>query len=146
YAPTEEKAHAHGFYAWMLAGQELYSALAHTDCTVVETFPQAVACALSGKVVSAKEKRSIRRALLSKVGFPVVELSNIDELDASLCAIAAQSFACEHFKTYGDQTGGFIIVPDPSLTTVGAVCDRARFVESTRNGRSAKRKRDSAQQ
>src|SRR5262245_4610091 len=31
YAPTEEKARAHAFYAWMLAGQELYSALAHPD-------------------------------------------------------------------------------------------------------------------
>src|SRR5262245_60563893 len=38
------------------------------------------------------------------------------------------------------------LLKNSNRTTVGAVCDRAYFVELTRNGRSAKRKRDSAQQ
>jgi len=116
YAPTEEKARSHAFYAWMLSGQELYSALAIAGCAVIETFPHAVTCALSGKVVSAKDKRSIRRSLLRKLGFHIAELSNIDEVDAALCAFAAQSFAHEQFKTYGDPIGGFIIVPNLSLS------------------------------
>src|SRR5262245_25332747 len=56
YAPTEETARAHAFYAWMLSGQELYSALALAGCAAIETFPHAVACAVLGKVVSAKHK------------------------------------------------------------------------------------------
>ena len=64
--PTEEKAAEHPFYTWMLAGMKLYAALRpthpvydgtpRTSQVCFETFPQAVACALAGEVVSAKEK------------------------------------------------------------------------------------------
>src|SRR5205085_741180 len=58
--PIEEKARGHNFYTWMYAGHALYAALAATHLiysgeprptrVAIETFPQAVACALAGKI------------------------------------------------------------------------------------------------
>jgi hypothetical protein len=69
------RTHPKNNYGWMLAGAELFSLLkAHyhlfdgqsVDSTPVcfETFPQAVACALAGEIVSAKRKSSVRRKAL----------------------------------------------------------------------------------
>lgn len=76
-----------------------------------ETFSQAAACALAGKVVSAKRKASVRRELLIKVGVDTVPLTNIDTVDAGLCAFTAHRFLGVSFKCYGDPAEGFIIVP-----------------------------------
>jgi predicted nuclease with RNAse H fold len=119
--PTEAAANGHAFYTWMFAGMKMFRSLApshplwigesgSTKLTI-ETFPQAVACALAGKVVSAKEKNSVRRALLVRRGIDVARLSNIDEVDAALCAVAAQAFTAGAYQTYGDAEGGFIITP-----------------------------------
>jgi predicted nuclease with RNAse H fold len=123
--PTLEKARGHAFYTWMFAGQELYSALAEhypiyisderRSRVAVETFPQAVACALAGGHVSAKSKLANRTALLRGAGIDPTPLRNIDEVDAALCALAAQHFAAGTFKAYGDAAGGFIIVPSHPL-------------------------------
>lgn len=121
YAPTEQRARAHPFYHWMLPGADLYAALqfnfplytggAVTGPVATETFPQAVACALAGQVVSAKDKRDVRRKLLERAGIDAGELTLIDEIDAALCALAAAHFAQGTFTAYGDTTDGFIIVP-----------------------------------
>lgn len=119
--PTEGKAAGHAFYTWMLAGMKLYDALHPTHPVYVgarrksrvciETFPQAVACALAGEVVSAKEKNHVRRGLLERCGLDPSLFANIDEVDAALCAIAADAFMRDRFHGYGDSVGGFIIVP-----------------------------------
>jgi predicted nuclease with RNAse H fold len=77
-----------------------------------ETFPQAIACALAGKVISAKKKRIDRRNLLKLAGIDIAPLTNIDVLDAALCALTAHYFALGRFKTYGEGQTGLIVVPN----------------------------------
>ena len=76
-----------------------------------ETFPQAVACALAGKVVSARRTATVRRELLREAGIAMQPLSNIDVVDAALCALAAQALLAGRFQTYGDAGEGFIVAP-----------------------------------
>jgi predicted nuclease with RNAse H fold len=140
--PTEEKARGHAFYTWMFAGQELYSALAATHPiysreqprrprVCIETFPQAVACALAGELVSAKTKLAVRREVLIRAGVEVAGLNTIDEIDAALCALTAERFAQDRFKAHGDAAGGFIIVPsEPVLGFDGSAFRGAMRVKS----------------
>ena len=76
-----------------------------------ETFPQAIACALAGKVVSAKQKRTIRRQALLDRQICIDELLNIDLIDAALCAVAAHEFTSGSMDLYGDQLEGYIVTP-----------------------------------
>jgi predicted RNase H-like nuclease len=119
--PTEAAAKGHAFYTWMFAGMDMFHALAASHPlylgqsastkVAIETFPQAIACALAGEIVSAKEKNRVRRELLTAAGIDERALINIDEVDAALCALAAQAFARRSFHAYGDTEGGFIVVP-----------------------------------
>lgn len=123
--PTREAAEAHptDYFRWMLAGAELYGLLAPSyrlldaqksiaPPVCFETFPHAVTCALLGSVTSAKRKGKERRLILKSAGIDTSELTNIDWVDAALCALTAQQFLAGNFKTYGDATEGFIVVPD----------------------------------
>jgi predicted nuclease with RNAse H fold len=124
--PTLERARATPFYAWMLNGAALFAAVETThrlydggapvadDPVCFETFPQAIACALAGKPVSAKEKNTVRRALLAAQGFTpaqMLELRLIDEVDAALCALAAWRLVQGKAACYGEAESGFIVVP-----------------------------------
>ena len=120
--PSLEAAEGRDFYRWMLNGAALYRVIeahfrlfdggnAATGPVCCETFPQAVACALAGKVVSARGKGVVRRALLREAGIATAPLANIDLVDAALCALAAQALLAGRFKTYGDVGEGFIVVP-----------------------------------
>lgn len=119
--PTEARARGHAFYTWMLAGEALYNALApfyplytgdaRRSHVAMETFPQAVACALAGETVSAKDKLAIRTQLLVRAGLEVSFFKHIDDIDAALCALAAQHFVMNHYKAYGNADSGYIIVP-----------------------------------
>lgn len=123
--PTREKAIAHPKknFHWMLAGEALYDALQATHPILArneapmngaicfETFPQAIACALAGKIVSAKNKATTRRALLQQSGLSIEALTNIDMVDAALCALTAHHLARGSFRTYGEVGSGFIVVP-----------------------------------
>lgn len=125
FTPTEERARGHAFYGWMLAGAALYAALqphfplyAGNDATgrvCVETFPQAVACALAGQIVSAKDKRAVRTRLLRQAGIALTGDESQDDVDALLCALTATALATGDFKAYGDARDGHIIVPANSL-------------------------------
>ncbi|MGH7244745.1 MAG: DUF429 domain-containing protein [Phycisphaerales bacterium] len=122
--PTREAAAAHvrGHFGWMLNGEMLFETLRPTHVLFdgvstagnlcFETFPQAVACALAGAVVSAKRKGTVRRELLRQFGVDCSALSNIDKVDAGLCAVAAHFVAMGRFKKYGEVETGFIVVPD----------------------------------
>jgi predicted nuclease with RNAse H fold len=121
--PREEAAKSHptNYFGWMLNGAALYGTMddhyrrfdgARSRRPVCfETFPQAVACALAGRVVSAKNKAVARRALLSNAGVDTGSLRSIDAVDAALCALAAAYFLRNEYKTYGDRAEGFIVVP-----------------------------------
>jgi predicted nuclease with RNAse H fold len=130
--PSRKQAQCRPFYRWMLNGAEMFRLIELNyhlfDGTTVlssaicfETFPQAVACALAGRIVSAKQKGIVRRELLSRAGIDTVKLSNIDTIDAALCAYAAHCLLAGNFKTYGDAIEGFIVVPAKAMTENGRV-------------------------
>ena len=125
--PSCKQAQCRPFYRWMLNGAEMFrlielnyplfdgsTALSSSVC--FETFPQAVACALAGEIVSAKRKSVVRRDLLHQVGIDTEALTNIDTIDAALCALTAHYFLLGNIKTYGDATEGFIVVPAKAMT------------------------------
>ena len=76
-----------------------------------ETFPHAVACELDGSVVSAKEKRKVRRKVLHLAGVDTSDLANIDKIDAALCAVVADYLVARKVQTCGDLNEGFIVLP-----------------------------------
>ena len=122
--PTKEAAikHLKNHFGWMRTGQDLYDQLKPNyylfDGTwrphmqfCVETFPHAIVCALRGEVTSARNKGKVRREVLRVAGIDTVELSNIDFVDAALCAVAATCFLKNQFKSYGSDVDGYIVVP-----------------------------------
>jgi predicted RNase H-like nuclease len=80
---------------------------------IVRLHPHAVACALARKTLSAKQKRVDRVRLLQEAGVSTGARTNMDWIDAAICALAAQHFVTGRFKPYGDAAGGFIVVPKP---------------------------------
>lgn len=116
--------HPRKHYGWMLEGEKLYQALerdyylfrgrstARRRPIVFETFPHAVACALLGRVVSARTKRRDRTHLLSRHAVATESLSNIDYIDAAICALASQFFEGGRYLCHGDSFEGHIVVPD----------------------------------
>jgi predicted nuclease with RNAse H fold len=120
--PNRATGAVHPFYRWMVNGAELFRRLGmhyrlydgrtrprRPMC--FETFPQAIACALAGKMLSAKRKRVDRRRLLEKAGIATNTLATIDGIDAALCALTAQHVLAGRFNAYGDAAEGFILLP-----------------------------------
>lgn len=124
-SPTEAGAIAHPkkHYDWMRNGMALYDALAPThpvrDPTApgrerycFETFPHAITWHLRGGNANAKRKRAQRRALLELLGIDQSELTNIDCVDAALCARTAYLAATgAPVVAFGEVATGLIIVP-----------------------------------
>ena len=119
--PTRARANRSNFYKWVFNGARLYQQLAQhyrlfdgarrSSLTCFETFPHAVVCALAGRVVAARPKRETRRAALRKLGYDVSSLSNVDFVDAALCAVTADAFARGSYRLFGEKNEGFIVVP-----------------------------------
>ena len=119
--PTRARANRSNFYKWVFNGARLYQQLAQpyrlfdgvrrNSLTCFETFPHAVVCALAGRVVAARPKRETRRAALRKLGYDVSSLSNVDFVDAALCAVTADAFARGSYRLFGEKNEGFIVVP-----------------------------------
>ncbi len=120
--PGRSKGERHPFYRWMRRGMELYSRLqphytlfdgkpSPSGPICFETFPHAVACVLAGRLLSAGQKRRDRLHVLRAAGLPVDVLSNIDMVDAALCALTARYVLAGRFASYGDVKEGFIVVP-----------------------------------
>ncbi len=120
YTPARENSSGN-FYSWMLNGEWLFQCLSSThplfgkypaqEGRSFETFPHAVACALAGKIVSAKEKRTCRLALLKEAGVEFSERPGIDFIDAALCALTADYFARGEVLKFGEPATGYIVVP-----------------------------------
>mgnify|MGYP000496772468 CR=1 FL=1 len=124
--PTRKRAieHPKNHYGWMLRGEALFQALkpTHTLCSKLpvdvqnccfETFPHAITWHLTGGNADASRKQSQRRGLLEKAGIDLAKLTNIDLVDAALCALTAHRFASgDACVSYGEPSTGLIIVPD----------------------------------
>lgn len=78
----------------------------------LETFPHAIVCALSGKVVPAKPKKRQRCEILRRLGYDVSRLPNIDFIDAALCAVTAEEFRIGKTVNFGTCAEGVIVVPE----------------------------------
>lgn len=123
-SPDIADRHPTDYFGWMRHGATLYAELISSGYSLFrgthssghplcfETFPHAIACALQGEVVSAKRKRQVRRRLLQENGIDTEALTNIDWIDAALCALAAHRLLSDSVKLYGDVEEGFIVVPD----------------------------------
>lgn len=119
--PTRVRAKQSRFYAWVFNGERLYNQLfkhyalfngtRRSSLTCFETFPHAVVCALAGRVVAAHPKRETRRNALRQRGYNVGSLTNVDFVDAGLCALTADGFVRGSYRLFGEQTEGFIVVP-----------------------------------
>lgn len=121
--PTRQCAENHdkGFYDWVFNGEKLYAQLRRNyqlfdgrgrkDSVCFETFPHAIVCALARRVVPAKPKVKVRREALQNEGYNISTLSNIDFVDAALCAVAADAFRKDNYRCFGNPEEGFIIVP-----------------------------------
>ena len=62
-------------------------------------------------MVAAHPKRETRRTALRKPGYEVSMLSNVDFVDAALCAVTAAAFAQGSYRLFGERNEGFIVVP-----------------------------------
>ena len=120
--PSQAVGERHSFYRWMRNGANLYRHFTphyqlfegqHSTSSPLcfETFPHAVASALARKILPAKQKRIDRPRLLREAGLAIDSLTNIDMVDAALCALTAQHLLNGTFKTYGAAAEGFIVVP-----------------------------------
>jgi predicted nuclease with RNAse H fold len=76
-----------------------------------EGFPHAIVCSLSGSIVPAHPKKSVRCDVLRSRDLDISSLTNIDLVDAALCAVAADAFRRGEVKLYGDAKEGFVVVP-----------------------------------
>ncbi|MFS6826880.1 DUF429 domain-containing protein [Cyanobium sp. ATX 6F1] len=138
-SPSRQRAieHPTDYFGWMLRGEALYQALepSHPLLTALptaelpagalpageqrccfETFPHAITWhlhrALGLPPPQARRKVQERWALLQRLGLDCRELTNIDWIDAALCAVAAQQLAMGGACVgYGEPQTGLIVVP-----------------------------------
>lgn len=117
-------AHPQGHFSWMLQGEALFQALepTHNLCRKLpladgtnncfEAFPHAIAWHLSQRRATASRKREQREQILKRSGIDTHRLTNIDLVDAGLCALAAYLAATRAAcVSYGEPDTGLIIVP-----------------------------------
>lgn len=123
--PTQATAEAHPrkHFHWMLGGMALFEALQRThpvrdprspgrERFCIETFPHAITWHLQGGEANAKKKRPERRTLLNRLGIDPTALTNIDKVDAALCAYVAHRAATRApLQAYGEVATGLIVVP-----------------------------------
>jgi predicted nuclease with RNAse H fold len=125
-SPTREKASVPGskFYGWMFQGEAIFQELEKSHPLAMEfpiasppplcfeTFPHAIAWHLQGGQANAQRKRIERKQLLQDAGIDTAALTNIDLIDAALCALVADHVATgKPCEAYGEPDTGFIVVP-----------------------------------
>lgn len=120
--PSRAAAEAHPFYAWMRNGLSLYRRLS-ADYPLLdnpapanrkvccETFPQAIACILASRLLSARNKRTDRPGLLEAARIHTGALDSLDFVDAALCALAAHRYLLGSFRLLGDAAEGYLVLP-----------------------------------
>ena len=121
YTPTRALAAKSRFYDWVFNGELLYQKLGlpifmgeqSQETCAIETFPHAVQMSLWAEDPNPiGNKRSVRESTLAlKENYDTSQLSNIDFIDAALCAVSADYFAHHQFIAYGCKTEGYIVLP-----------------------------------
>jgi predicted RNase H-like nuclease len=123
YTPTRAAAEKSRFYDWVFNGERLYQALAmpHFDghsfaqACLIETFPHGIETAYrqSQTQVKPSGNKLTRRlsALANITAYDTQHLTNIDFIDAALCAVAADHCLADRISIYGCSEDGFIIIP-----------------------------------
>lgn len=121
--PTAARAKERSFYRWMLNGAELFSALesqfvrldrpANPPVVPVcfETFPHAIVVRLTKGRAPTGSKVVHRRTVLRDVGIDATKLSNVDFVDAGLCAVAARRYLAGQADFLGNREGGYLVLP-----------------------------------
>ena len=66
-------------------------------------------------MVPANPKVPNRRKALIDRGYDLTLLTNIDFIDAALCAVAAREFRQGRFALFGRKDEGFIVLPAVEL-------------------------------
>ena len=125
YTPTRALAAKSRFYDWVFNGELLYQRLGlpifmgeqSQETCAIETFPHAVQMSLWAEDPNPiGNKRSVRESTLAlKANYDTSQLSNIDFIDAALCAVSADYFAHHQFTAYGCKTEGYIVLPKIKL-------------------------------
>lgn len=125
YTPSRALAQKSRFYDWVFNGELLYQKLRlpifmgvqTTAPCIIETFPHAVQMSLWAEDSNPMgNKRSVRESTLAlKANYDTRQLSNIDFIDAALCAVSADYFARHQFIAYGCKAEGYIILPKVTL-------------------------------
>jgi predicted nuclease with RNAse H fold len=129
-SPTHQKGHTPhrtNYYGWMLQGEALYReleegapdqayplvrSLPHSGRGCFETFPHAITWHLRGGQAQAAQKHVQRRELLAQAGLDLTPFTNIDRIDAALCALTAHVVATGgECVSYGEPESGLIVVP-----------------------------------
>lgn len=121
--PTESRAQGNPFYAWVFHGLALYQALAypvfqgddHDKPVCMETFPNALEKLLlqeDAEAIRTLNKKQRRLLVLEKLAYTSAALSNMDFIDAALCAISADYFYQGKFQAFGDAKDGWIVLPN----------------------------------
>jgi predicted RNase H-like nuclease len=116
------------FYGWMFQGERAFKAATVTHPhygggkTVrghsIEVFPNATTIALTGQPNPAHvSKGQWRRQLLADQGIEQTHLTNIDYVDAALCALTGLWALHRDFVSYGDTAGGFLVAPKSTTPT-----------------------------
>ena len=120
--PGREMAESHPFYAWMRNGLSLYQSLS-VDYPLFEgsaparakvcfeTFPQAIACALAGKQLAARNKRKERRGLVGGWGSERGGVVPLVSVAGALGAVTARRYLLGDYQKLGDSAEGYILLP-----------------------------------
>ena len=126
FTPTRELAQRSHFYDWVFNGELLFQKLNLAIFmggkpqfpSVIETFPHGIDLFFWGnkRPIIAKISKTLSRkiTLTQKARYETSELSNIDFIDAALCAISADYFARNQFTAYGSDAEGYIVLPAQS--------------------------------
>jgi len=128
--PTEYLAGSKSFYGWVRHGLLLYQTLAaagfrYVDAgaepgvgmTMMETFPHAVALRLNGVKPAGQSKVKFRRLVLRDQNIQECRLSNLDFVDAALCALVSKhafKAGIDELERPGGKTSGMVI-PKPAF-------------------------------
>jgi predicted nuclease with RNAse H fold len=123
YTPTRFLAKESHFYDWVFNGELIYRHLnmpiylgeQFPKPSCFETFPHAVHTSLwlqSGNDLPLGSKAKIRRKTLEvHAKYDISPLTNIDFVDAALCALSADYYLSGQFQSFGCKKEGFIVLP-----------------------------------